>query len=181
MHNTILGKRFCLPDAMRSEMRKPFGVLYRGEGKDTARQMLADMGRPAKLIAIGDISTFNLIKYGTVPDISVIDTKTQREPAAVDIIKVIRHSNFRDVNVKNPPGFVESELVSALSDAMDADVAVQIIVNGEEDLAALPAIVLAPVSSVVIYGLPDEGGIMVTVTPGIKELIYGMLDKMKCD
>jgi uncharacterized protein (UPF0218 family) len=181
MHKTILGKRFCLPDAMRSEMRKPFGVLYRGEGEDTARQMLADMGRPAKLIAIGDISTFNLLKHGTVPDISVIDKKTHREPAGVDIIKVIRHSNFRDVNVKNPPGFVESELVSALSDAMDADVPVQIMVNGEEDLAALPAIVLAPVSSVVIYGLPDEGGIMVTVTPGIKDLIYGMLDKMKCD
>ena len=57
----------------------------------------------------------------------------------------------------------------------------QIRVYGEEDLAALPAIVLAPVSSVVIYGLPDEGGIMVTVTQGVKDRIYNMLDKMKCD
>jgi len=33
----------------------------------------------------------------------------------------------------------------------------------------------------VIYGLPDEGGIMVTVTPGVKDRIYDMLDKMMCD
>ena len=111
----------------------------------------------------------------------VIDGKTHREPAGVDIIKCIRHSNFTEVNVINPSGFVESELVSALSDAMDADVPVQIMVHGEEDLAALPAIVLAPVSSVVIYGLPDEGGIMVTVTHGVKDRIYDMLEKMKCD
>ena len=76
MHETILGKRFCLPGAMRSEMRKQFGVLYRGDGEDTTRQMLADMRSPAKLIAIGDISTFNLLKCGTVPDLSVIDEKT---------------------------------------------------------------------------------------------------------
>ncbi len=181
MPETILGKRFCLPDAMRSEMRKQFGVLYRGDEVDTTRQMLADMGSPAKLIAIGDISTFNLLQCGTVPDISVIDEKTHREPAGVDIIKCIRHSNFTEVDVTNPPSFVEPELVSALSDAMDADVPVQIMVHGEEDLAALPAIVLAPVSSVVIYGLPDEGGIMVTVTPEVKDRIYDMLDKMKCD
>jgi len=181
MPKTILGKRFCLPDAMRSEMRKQFGVLYSGDGEDTTRQMLADMGSPAKLIAIGDISTFNLLQCKTVPDISVIDEKTHREPTGVDIIKCIRHSDFTEVDVTNPPGFVEPELVSALYIAMDADVPVQIRVHGEEDLAALPAIVLAPVSSVVIYGLPDEGGIMVTVTQGVKDRIYNMLDKMKCD
>jgi len=92
MPETILGKRFCLPDAIRSEMRKQFGILYRGDEVDTTRQMLADMGSPAKLIAIGDISTFNLLQCGTVPDISVIDEKTHREPAGVDIIKAIRHS-----------------------------------------------------------------------------------------
>ena len=181
MHETILGKRFCLPDAMRSEMRKQFGVLYCGDGEDTTRQKLGDMFSPAKLIAIGDISTFNLLQCGIVPDISVIDEKTQRQPAGIDIIKCNRHSDFRDVKVTNPPSFIEPELVSALSDAMAADVPVQIMVHGEEDLAALPAIILAPVSSVVIYGLPDEGGIMVTVTPGIKDKIYGILDNMKCD
>ena len=181
MPKTILGKRFCLPDAMRSEMRQQFGVLYCGDGEDTTRQMLDDMGSPAKIIAIGDISTFNLLQSGTIPDISVIDEKTHREPAGVEIIKCIRHSNFNEVDVTNPPGFIEPELVSALHIAMDSHDPVQIMVHGEEDLAALPAIVIAPVSSVVIYGLPDEGGIMVTVTPGVKDRIYDMLDKMMCD
>lgn len=180
MLETILGKSFCLPEAMRNEMRKQFGVLYSGEEEETTRQMLSDMGTPAKLIAVGDISTYNLLSCGTVPDISVVDEKTHREPADNNIIKGIKHPQFRLLHVENPPGCVTRELVLALSDAMDSDEPVQIIVEGEEDLAALPAIVLAPASSVVIYGLPDEGGIMVSITEDIKAQICSMLERMKC-
>ena len=72
------------------------------------------------------------------------------------------------------------ELVSAISEAFSADEPVQIMVNGEEDLAALPAIILAPVSSVVIYGLPNEGAIVVTVTADVKTRISGMMERMRC-
>jgi len=36
--------------------------------------------------------------------------------------------------------------------------------KGEEDLAALLAIAMAPISSVIIYGLPDKGAVVVRVT-----------------
>ncbi|MBW6518559.1 MAG: DUF359 domain-containing protein [ANME-2 cluster archaeon] len=178
MLETILGKTFCLPESMRHEMRKQFGVLYPGNSVETTRKLLADIGNPAKLIVVGDISTFNMLLCDIVPDISFVDEKTHRVPAENKIIKGIRHPDFREVHVKNPAGCVTHELVSALTRALDADEPVQIMVEGEEDLAALPAIVLAPPSSVVIYGLPDEGAIMVKVTSDIKTQIYSMLERM---
>jgi uncharacterized protein (UPF0218 family) len=180
MLKSILNKEFCLPDEMRSEMRKQFGILYSGNGTDAAVKILRDIVSPAKLITVGDISTYNILKCSTIPDISIVDEKTNRKPADSDIIKGIRHSNFRIIHVNNPPGYVTLELVSAISEAFSADEPVQIMVNGEEDLAALPAIILAPVSSVVIYGLPNKGAIVVTVTADVKNRINGMMERMRC-
>ncbi|MEA3293422.1 MAG: DUF359 domain-containing protein [Euryarchaeota archaeon] len=181
MPKSILDKNFCLPDTMRSEMRRQFGILYPGDGKKTIKNILHDIGSPANIITIGDISTFNVLQCSTIPDISIIDEKTHRKPADSNIIKGIRHFTFKMMYVNNPSGCVTSELVQAISQAISINEPVQIMVNGEEDLAALPAIVLAPVSSVVIYGLPDEGAIVVTVTHDIKDMICDMMERMKCE
>lgn len=180
MLKSILNKNFCLPDTMRSEMRRQFGILYHGDGKKIIEKILHDIGSPANLITVGDISTFNVLQCNTIPDISIIDEKTHRKPTDSNIIKGIRYYSFKMMYVNNPSGCVTSELVCAISEAISINEPVQIMVNGEEDLAALPAILLAPISSVVIYGLPDEGAIVVTVTPDIKVRICDMMERMKC-
>ncbi len=181
MLKSILDKNFCLPDTMRSEMRRQFGILYHGDGKKTIEKILHDIGSPANLITVGDISTFNVLQCDTIPNISIIDEKTHRKPTDSNIIKGIRYYTFKMMYVNNPSGCVTSELVCAISEAISINEPVQIMVNGEEDLAALPAILLAPTSSVVIYGLPDEGAIVVTVTPDIKVRICDMMERMKCE
>jgi len=55
--------------------------------------------------------------------------------------------------------------LSALGDALSAGEPVMIEVDGEEDLAALPAIVAAPDGASVVYGQPGEGMVRVAVTP----------------
>jgi hypothetical protein len=42
---------------------------------------------------------------------------------------------------------------------------VTVEVTGEEDLAALPAMLAAPLGSTVVYGQPGEGMVRVAVTP----------------
>lgn len=180
MLTSIQGKTFCLPDNMRQEMRKQYGILYSGNGIKITEQILNDIGQPPKIITIGDITTFNVLGCGRIPDIAVVDEKTQRQAASGNIIKGIRHTNFKTLHVKNPPGYVTQDLISALSEAVYSRVPVQIMVDGEEDLAALPAIVLAPLSSVVIYGFPDKGAIMVRITSEIKNQICTILARMSC-
>lgn len=68
---------------MRSEMRRQFGILYPGNGKKTIKKILNDIGSPANIITIGDISTFNVLQCSTIPDISIIDKKTHQNQLIV--------------------------------------------------------------------------------------------------
>ena len=54
----------------------------------------------------------------------------------------------------------------------------KIIVDGEEDLATLPAILYAPLGSAVVYGQPNEGSVLVDVTPEKKLHIEEFMKKM---
>jgi len=172
--------KYCLPDGLRSELRKQYGELYTGDEAETTKRIVRDMGKPVKLITVGDITTFNILESGIVPDVSVVDDKTRRQPASNRIVKGTRHPHFEIITVDNPAGSITEQLESAIVSALGSKKPVQIYVRGEEDLAALPVIALAPMSSVVVYGLPDQGAMMVRVTERIKNEISSLLEKMKC-
>lgn len=173
-------KRYCLPDELRAELRKIYGELYPGDGVETARNIIRDLSNPSKIISVGDIVTFNLLSAGLVPDVSFVDYRTKRSPASDTITHGTRHSHFKTVTVENPPGMITEELLREVSRAIGSNTPVQVFVKGEEDLAALPAIAMAPLSSVIIYGLPDKGAVLVRVTEHKKKEIQSLLDRMKC-
>lgn len=173
-------KRYCLPDKLRAELRKLHGELYPGDGIEPTKLIIKDLSNCTKIISVGDIVTFNLLSAGLVPDISFVDDRTKRGPASDKIIKGTRHAKFKTITVENPPGIITEELLQEISRAMDSSKPVQIFVKGEEDLAALPAIAMAPLSSVIIYGLPDKGAVLVRVTESKKKEIQSLLDRMKC-
>ena len=52
-----------------------------------------------------------------------------------------------------------------------------IVVDGEEDLLALPVIVEAPEGSLVFYGQPSTGVVSITVSNSIKSKVKRMLKK----
>lgn len=172
--------RYCLPDDLKAELRKVHGRLYPGDGLETARQIIKDLNTYTKLISVGDIVTFNLLSAGLIPDISFVDDRTQRGPAPDKIMKGTRHAEFKTITVENPAGIITEELLQGTARALSSEKPIQVFVKGEEDLAALPAIAMAPLTSVVIYGLPDKGAVLVRVTRNKKEEVQSLLDRMKC-
>jgi uncharacterized protein (UPF0218 family) len=56
---------------------------------------------------------------------------------------------------------------------------IRISVNGEEDLLVLPVCVYAPENSVVLYGQPNEGLVIVKITPQIRNKTQTLLDSME--
>jgi hypothetical protein len=58
---------------------------------------------------------------------------------------------------------------------------VTIDVDGEEDLATLPAILATPVGGSVVYGQPDEGMVLVAVTPAARREARSLLGRMDGD
>jgi len=173
-------KRYCLPVELRDELRKLHGELYHGDGIETTKNIIKDLENCSKIISVGDIVTFNLLNAGLIPDISFVDNRTKRSPVSDKITQGTRHGHFRTITVESPPGTITEELLQEIQKSMGSDKPIQIIIKGEEDLAALPAIAMAPISSVIIYGLPDKGAVVVHVTEDKKKEIQSLLNRMKC-
>ena len=58
------------------------------------------------------------------------------------------------------------------------DMPVRIIVQGEEDLLVLPVVLFAPANSVVLYGQPNEGLVIVKISEGIRNKVKAIMNSM---
>lgn len=166
-----------LPDSLRSAFKEPFGPVY----TDTEQLLAAvreaahdaetssDSADQPPLIAVGDVVTYHLLEAGRQPDVAVIDGKTEREAVDAEIDAVLTDPNGEICNVTNPPAELSKAMLVTLREAIDSPEPTTIIVDGEEDLATLPAILLAPLGSSVIYGQPGAGMVHVPVTESESE------------
>jgi hypothetical protein len=139
-----------LPADLRAALKEPFGPVYAD-----AEALLADAGTP--LLAVGDVVTHHLLAAGARPHVAVVDGRTERDPAPDEVLAALPDP---DVTVENPAGTLSRDLLVALRDAVTADDATTVAVDGEEDLAALPALYLCPAGGSVVYGQPGEGMVL---------------------
>lgn len=167
-----------LQPSLRSELKEPFGPV----STDTAA-VLETSGRP--LVTVGDIVTFHTLEAGTVPDVAFVDERTKRAAVDEEIREgVVEQSRFdREVAVENPPATLTAGLLTALADGLDraAEATTLIRVDGEEDLAALPAIAAVSDGASVLYGQPDEGVVHVTVDGPTRERVVDLVERMDGD
>jgi len=162
-----------LPDDVRGSFKDPFGPVY-----TDAAALLADAGRP--VIAVGDVVTYHLRRAGHAPSVALVDGKTKREAVDAEIREALSDPDHRR-DVENPPGALSESLLSTLAEAVAADDPITIVVDGEEDLAALPAVLVAPVGATVVYGQPDEGMVRVDVTDDAKAEMRSLIERMNGD
>ncbi|ADI73481.1 Protein of unknown function DUF359 [Methanohalobium evestigatum Z-7303] len=170
-----MGSQIILPEKFRPTLRKYFGELFLGTGNDTIKKMEQQLKNSTKLISVGDVTTFHLIESGIIPDVYLIDNRTNRKPTPD---RVDKNHRFTQVTVDNPSGTITEDLVNNIENAVLSDKNVRIFVNGEEDLAALPAILLAPINSIVLYGQPGEGVVLVEITESKKEEIRDLMNNI---
>jgi uncharacterized protein (UPF0218 family) len=87
------------------------------------------------------------------------------------------------ITLRSGPGFVSKSLITgirqALKKVLSSKSPIIIKVLGEEDLATLPAVLFAPLTTLVFYGQPGEGLVMVEVTEKKKEEVFKMIEKWK--
>ncbi len=174
-----------LPDHLKSRLKVPHGTLYAGCGREAITSLKAQLGaeKTAMVIAVGDITTCNLIESGVLPDICIVDHLTCRTAVSDEVVKCIHNPDhgYVEVAVKNPAGTITLDLVACIKDAVQSEEKDRtlIFVHGEEDLAVMPAVVLAPLSSIVIYGQPSSGCVLINVTREKKKEIRELLKEMK--
>ncbi|MHA2357921.1 MAG: GTP-dependent dephospho-CoA kinase family protein, partial [Candidatus Heimdallarchaeaceae archaeon] len=116
------------------------------------------------ILSVGDIATQTLLSNSVNPDLAVIDDKVQRKK-----IKPLEFTGFEIRNAPNPAGSITMEAWNEIRKALKNDEnKIVIKISGEEDLLVFPVILEAPYNSKVLYGQPNEGLVVVTITKEMK-------------
>jgi len=113
---------------------------------------------PPKVITVGDVVSTEARAASIPVNLTIIDGKTMRH--GYDSAVSRTRTTFQ---VVNPAGTITQESWQTIKKALKEDDAT-IIVEGEEDLLAIPAVLEAPLRSLIVYGQPSEGIVVVEVT-----------------
>ncbi len=166
----LFNKTLTLPQGLRKELRKPMGQII-SNAKDLFR--LINKSKHTILISVGDVVVHELIKAGIEPDLKIIDFKTRRKKANSSWLIANSFKKYA-----NRPGTINIEVVRELNKIIKINDKKQwFVVDGEEDLLALPAILLAPLNSLVVYGQYEVGVVTIRVTEEIKGKVKKLVEK----
>jgi len=121
---------------------------------------------------IGDYALSKFIEKNWNYTIGVYDKKTKREDFETEELKNITP----DIEIDNPAGMISLESIKVLGQ-LDFKEQKNILVNGEEDLITVSLILTMPLDSIIYYGQPDEGMVLLKVTEDLKEKILKLLLK----
>ncbi len=163
---------FLLPEELRENLKRPLGRLFPDTA--TAAEHLRKL-HPARFVTVGDFVTAEFIAAGIRPDVAVVDFHVMREPVPKDVKARIDSFDARSVNVKNPAGTITPEMLRVF----EVKPPLKVVVDGEEDLATIPAVISLPKGSVVAYGQPSEGVVLIEVTESKKQEFTALLKKFK--
>jgi len=167
-------RNLSLPVHLRSKLKDPLGELFRGEPFETIERLRSYLTKKPPLFAsVGDFVTKNVIAAELNPDIIIIDGKTLRQE-----VQLVKHE-LEELKVVNPAATIQAETWEVLKNAINLKRRLAVVVEGEEDLLVLPLMAEAPTGSVIIYGQPHEGLVVITVTDERRRWAKGFLDQME--
>jgi uncharacterized protein (UPF0218 family) len=156
-------------------LKQPFGTLI--PDKQVKKQKLTSMLKGTnQIITVGDATTDRLVSFGIVPDIAVIDGRERRARRS-------SYENYpaKELRCSNPAGTISKDAMQVLQSALKTPPPVRVLVDGEEDMLALPLFVMSPENSVVLYGQPLEGLVLVKITPAKQKQAKDLMDRISID
>lgn len=122
------------------------------------------------IFVVGDTCLENFIKNKWQYKLGVVDFLKQKK----EYSPLVFSGDESTARIPNPAGTITTELVEALETALTAGT-VHIIIDGEEDLAAVALVLLAPLGSHIYYGQPNVGMIEMIATEEKKEACLKIL------
>ncbi len=158
---------------VRILLKYPFGILIPHEGKTAIRVLSMIMGvlGSSNLYIVGDYVTSLAITSGLEFKLSIIDGRVMRRDYSG-----VKPERF--LKAVNPPGTITDEAIKAISEALKRGVRF-LVVDGEEDMLALPLITMVDEGSVVAYGHPRLGVVAVFCDKSKKEAAKKVLERIR--
>jgi uncharacterized protein (UPF0218 family) len=168
--------KYLLTPELRFKLKQPLGILIEGSFLETMKRLraLVEKEKPPSIVAVGDTVSRNLTENGFAPKLAIVDNKCMRRN-----IKPQKLMTDQTFYVKNPQGTITQEAQEAIASSLQGKQTVKIVIDGEEDLLTLPAIIQSADNSFVIYGQPYAGIVVVKATSEKKSEIQAILKSIE--
>ena len=162
-----------LPNSLRDQLKTPLGILLPigQDNKENIQKYLLD---ESYIITVGDRTTEKMIEYGIIPSLQIIDGFEKRKQREFPKL-----GNASELMIDNPAAEITLQSIEIIKKAFEMTPPIRLTVNGEEDLLVLPVCIHAPKNSVVLYGQPNKGLVLVEITTEIRNKAQALLDMMK--
>jgi uncharacterized protein (UPF0218 family) len=172
----VINIRF-LTSELRRELKAPLGLLIQGSSKQTMEKLKKIIGKtkPAKIIAVGDRVSASILNSNIALNVAIVDSRIMRKP-----IVPLKFEAEKTFSVNNPAGTLTDEACQTIDEAVNLSSQVKVQVNGEEDLLTLAAVLSAPNGSLVVYGQPGKGIVVLSVSDELKRRFRDIVDRMEC-
>lgn len=157
-----------LPKDRRGRLALPFAEVFEG------REIPEKVQGARAVAAVGDVTASEAVRRGVRPRFVVVDFKTKRGPIPED--DAVRTYGEEVERVRSPPATITAALYNAVARAARRASTTRIEVEGEEDLAVMPAIIHLEAGATVIYGLPNRGVTAVKVDNKSRRLAREFLE-----
>ncbi|MDR0309174.1 MAG: GTP-dependent dephospho-CoA kinase family protein [Candidatus Methanoplasma sp.] len=149
-----------VPEKNREFFKEPLG-------RDLKEEELTIIGRTPKMITVGDVVSLAAVKKGIIPDLSIYDGMTERREMT-EFASFVKSMGWEEAVVRNEAGTITAELITAIKNALNGNKKI-IRVEGEEDLATIPCILLSPDGTNIIYGWPGKGMKLIVTDKNIRK------------
>ena len=157
-----------LPEKDRQVFKEPLGTeLYDDD--------LGSFHAQTTLITVGDVVSLTFRRHGIRPFLSIYDGITERREMTE--FATLVEDEEKD-EVVNPAGRITRELVESIRGHIEGTGGL-IKVIGEEDLALIPAVLLAPMGTDIVYGWPGRCMMRITTDEGIRSKMEHLVSKME--
>ena len=162
-----------LPYSLRNQLKIPLGLLL-PENQTDKTNIQKYLSKNSYIITVGDRTTKKMIEFGFIPSLQIIDGQEKREKKEPPKL-----ANAIELTVQNPAAEITSQSIEMIKNALTMQPPVRLFVDGEEDLLVLPVCIHAPENAIVLYGQPNEGLVIVKITPEIRNKVQSLLDLME--
>jgi hypothetical protein len=162
-----------LPNSIRGQLKIPLGELI-PENQATKSNILKHIPKNSYVITVGDRTSEKIINFGLIPALQIIDNqekRVERIPVKCDV--------STELACNNPAAEITTQSIEVIKKAFVSKTPVRLVVNGEEDLLVIPVCIHAPKDAIVMYGQPNEGLVIVKITPEIRNKTQRLLDSME--
>ena len=148
----------------------------RGFGKRVSS--LDEVPNGKKLIALGSIVSYELIKKGRVPGLMIYNARNHSDAGFRVVKKALDAFAFSEFVLKNARGTIQEEAWSSIDEALRVSNA-KIVVHSSEDSLLYPAVILAPTGSIVCRSDGNGGFRVVETSDRLKRKAQAIVQEFK--